>query len=85
MNPQRLHSSVVLRSAGVVAVPVRVVAEVWAAKQRANRSGSPGSNLHLGVCIAVYLVALGIPNRVCWSVVLEILTSTINHSRTDSG
>lgn len=43
----------------------------WAGRWRATRWDSPG-NLHLGMRIAVYLVALGIANRVCRSVVLEI-------------
>lgn len=69
-------------AAGAAAeVPPAAAAGAWAAKRRASRSGSPGSSLHLGMCIAVYLLALGIPNRVCWSVVLKIATVRITTAR----
>ena len=52
--------------------PSTAAVEAWAGRWRATRLGSPPGNLHLGMRIAVYLVALGIANRVCRSVVLEI-------------
>lgn len=72
--PRRSRFFVVFWMTEVAAeVPLVGAAEASAAKWRANcRSDSPDRDLHLGMCIAVYLVALGIPNRVCWSVVLEI-------------
>lgn len=69
-----------------MAVPPGAAAGVWATRRPVNRSGCPDSNLHLCVRIAVYLVALGIPNRVCWRVVLEIVCRTSVMSRkADSG
>lgn len=50
--------------------------EAWAGRSRATRQGFPccasPDNLHLGMRVAVHLVALGVANRVCRSVVLQI-------------
>lgn len=62
--------------------PPGAAAEAWAGRLRATRQGFPccgfPGNLHLGMRIAVHLVALGIANRVCRCVVLEIQPSPVS-------
>lgn len=73
-------------AAGAAAVeaetPPGAAAEAWAGRLRATRQGFPccgfPGNLHLGMRIAVHLVALGIANRVCRRVVLQIQPSPVS-------
>lgn len=71
--------------------PPGAAAEAWAGRSRATRQGFPccgfPGNLHLGMRIAVHLVALGIANRVCRCVVLQIQPSPVspNDSRRGRG
>lgn len=62
--------------------PPGAAAEAWAGRSRATRQGFPccgfPGNLHLGMRIAVHLVALGIANRVCRCVVLQIQPSPVS-------